>query len=458
MPALAAQKIVIVGHLVESSPDRVLSSLSKALAETVDDSALGDVRKLVETEVTERQFRNAVMEPLTPMFVGGGSDTRKLTFPLAALVLIWRGLRRVAGAELAEIRELAKADPPHPGLSARYDQMVATVASGLQARSDPDFAAAAELCDQARPDGAKTLLACMSIAAVVRRAVAKLPIWISHPGSGSSAPARLAYNDAMVVSASAGQNYFEMIAAQLDQRWMVLRIISAVMEKPTEHYLSDSKLAGFAEAVMDEVDEALTMIATFDPEAGPEVGHATAIRAELAVRQLMEIETNVALNRDRGWGRRVHKQRRNLASVVEARLRDADVAAMTSLPMHEINQHGVRRTAPRLSCEPDAACVRRAETLLSFSAGLRSAVNYGGFSAARGALVEKLSAVLDLYVEEAVQQIRLGQADETAFAGAFLDVAARFSHLVAGEKAGELVRRRAQAARHQEPQIAVNAE
>jgi hypothetical protein len=458
MPALAAQKIAIVGRLVETSPDRVLSSLSRALAETVDDSALGDVRKLVEVEVAERQFRNAVMGPVTPMFSGNGTESRRLTFPVAAFGLIWRGLRSVAGDVLAETRQMAEAETPHPGLSARYDRLVQTAASELRTRTSPDFAAAAELCDQARPDGASALLACMDIAPVVRRAAAKLPIWLAHPGGESAAPARLAYNDAVEISEGAGQPYFEMIAAQLDQRWMVLRIISAVMEKPTERYLGDSELAGFAEAVMDEVDEAITLITNFDPALGPEAGHALALRAELAVRQLMEVETNVALNRERGWGRRVRKQRLGLASAVEARLRDADVAVVAVLPMHEITQHGVRRTTPRLSVEPDHVAVRRAETLLSFSAGLRSAVNYGGFSAARGALVDKLSSILDLYVDEAVQQIRLDQTVETAFAGAFLEVAARFSDLVAGEKAGELVRRRAQAARHHEPQIAASAE
>ena len=461
MPALAARKIAIVGHLVESSPDRVLSSLSRALAETVDDSALGDVRKLVEAEVAERQFRNAVMEPLAPMFAGGGNDPRKLTFPLAAFALIWRGLRSVAGVELDETRQMADADPPHPGVSARYDRLVETAASGLRARANPDFAAAAELCDQARPDGAKELLACMDIAAVVRRATVRLPMWIAHPGSDSKLPARLAYNDAVAVSESAGLSYFQMIAAQLDQRWMVLRIISAVMEKPTERYLVDSGLAGFAEVVLDEVDQALTGVGAIDPEAGPEAGYAAALRAELAVRQIVELETNVALNRDRGWGRRVRRQRLGLASAVEARLREADVAVIAALPMHEIKQYGVRRTAPRLSSMPDVACVRRAETLLTFSAGLRSAVNYGGFSAARGALVEKLSAVLELYVDETVQQIRLDQtheSDETICAEAFLEVAARFSDLVVGEKAGELVRRRAQVARYHESQIVLIAD
>jgi hypothetical protein len=458
MQALAAQKIAIVGRLVETSPDSVLSNLSRALAETVDNSALGDVRKLVEAEVVERQFRNAVMEPLTPMFVGVGNDSRKLTFPLAALPLIWRGLRSVAGVELDDIRRIADADPPHPGLSARYDRLVETAASELRARINPEFAAAADLCDQARPDGATELLACMHIAGVVRRAALLLPTWITHPGSESRLSARPAYNDALAVSESAGPYYFQMISAQLEQCWMVLRIISAVIEKPTERYLDVAELAGFAEALMEEVDEALTLIATFDPEAGPGAGNAAAVRAELAVRQIMEMETNVALNRDRGWGRRIQKQRRKLASAVEARLREADLAVMAALPMHEINQHGIRRTAPRLSCEPDAACVRRAETLLSFSAGLRSAVNHGGFLAAWGALVEKLSTGLDLYVDETVRQIRLDQTGETACSEAFLDVAARFSHLVAGQKAGELVRRRAQAARHHEPQIAVNAD
>ena len=44
-----------------------------------------------------------------------------------------------------------------------------------------------------------------------------------------------------------------MLAAQMAHPWMVLRIISAVMDKPSERYLRDSELGGFAERVTDNV-------------------------------------------------------------------------------------------------------------------------------------------------------------------------------------------------------------
>lgn len=457
MPALAAQKIAIVGRLVETSPDRVLSNLRRALAETVDDSALGDVRRLVEAEVSERQFRNAVMAPVAPMFAVSGRVRPGLTFPPQALGLIWRGLKTAAGSTVADIRKASEEEPPRQGLAGRYDGLVEAAANGLRSRSNADFVEAADLCDRSRPDGTASLVACLDIAPVVRRAIARLPVWLAHPGD-SSAPARLAYNDAVAVNDAAGPAYFEMIAAQLDQDWMVLRIIAAVMDKPSERYLADTDLGGFTEAVMAEVDDAVSLIDTFDAHAGTEGGHEVAQRAELAVRQIMEIENSVALNRQRGWGRRVHKQRLALASAVEGRLREADLAVTVALPLHETLQNGLRRLVPCLSMAPVAANVSRADTLLAFSAGLRSAVNYGGFSAARGALIEKLGVALDLYVDEAVQQIRSDPAREMVYAGDFLEIAARFSALVLGDQAGDLVRRRAQAALHPQPQIAAYAE
>ena len=452
MSALSERKIAIVRTLVESAPDRVVGSLRQALAETVDTGALGGVKRLVEVEVHERTLRNTVLQPVAPMCVGAGHDPHRLTFPSRTLALLWRGLRAADDDELISVvRNLVEDNAAAHAVVAAEDKLTALTAAGLRRREQPDFRAAAELCDQARPGGADLLAACLDIAPVVRRSTQRLPEWLAHPGGETSAGARLAYRDACAVDDDAGPRFFEMLSAQMAHPWMVLRVISAVMDKPTERYLADSEMAGFGESLLSDIDEALASIGRLQPDAGPPAGRSAAKLAELVVQQITEIETCVNLEREHGWGHRVHSQRAGLAGVVEGRLREAEKATMDALPVQSARNHRVRRPSPRLAVPPEDRLVTRAITLLSFSDELRTTANYGGFSSARNKMVERLGEYIDHYVDEVVDLIRTDEVEEVQIAAAYLEHAAVFSQLIRGDKAGEIVRRRAHAVLHAEP-------
>ncbi len=446
MAALSERKMAIVRTLVGTAPDRIVGSLHAALAETAYDSALGGVRRLVEIEVSERTLRNAVLQPVAPMFVGGGDDGRALTFPSRALATLWRGLRAAHGGLIDRAKALVDEDAPAPVIMAAYDRLTGLAAAGLRARTAPHFLAAAEACDAGRKSGAEGLIGCLDIAPVVRRATQRLPEWIAHPGDDTAAAARLAYKDTVEVAGDAGPRFFDMLAAQLAVPWMVLRVICAVMDKPTERYLAESEMARFGAAVMEEIDASLAFIAGLQADSPVADGRSAAKRAALLLQQILEVETSVDLNKEHGWGKRVHQQRASLAAVVEGRFREAEKAVMEALPLHMPTHIRSRRQVPRLSLPPEDRAVGRVFTLLAFSDELRSTANYGGFSSARAKMVEKLTEFLTQYVEEVLEQIRHGEVEHPAIAQAFLAVAADFSHLVAGKKAGELVRRRAQAA------------
>ncbi len=448
MSALSERKIAIVRTLVESAPDRVVGSLRQALAETSDNSALGGVKRLVEVEVFDRHLRNSILQPIAVMCVGAGDDVHRLTFPGRVLGLIWRGVRNLEIDAIALVREAADNDTPVHRVNAAQDIVTGAAAQGLRERQSPEFRMAAEACDQARPGGAEQLAACLDIAPVVRRATARLPEWLAHPGGETSAAARLAYRDATTIAEDAGPRFFEMLAAQMAHRWMVMRIISAVMDKPTEGYLADSEMAAFGEGVLADIDVALGEIGGLTGDAGPAGGRVAAKQAELIVQQIMEIETCVDLNRDYGWGKRVHKQRMSLAGVVEARLRDAEKLALEALPMFAPRNQRVRRQLPKLDVGPDERLVSSALTLLSFSDELRSAANYGGFSAARNKMVENVGEYVDNYVGDTIDMIRAGDVEDPQIAAAFLEHAAHFNQLIRGDKAGDLVRRRAHTALH----------
>lgn len=449
MTALSERQIEIVRTLVETAPDKVVGSLRQALADTSSESALGGVRQLVEAEAADRALRNLALQPIAPMCVAAVQDSQALTFPSRTLNLLWRALRETHGHVVEQLRADVDDDSPPHNIIAASDQLVAAAAVGVRARDVSGFRAAAEACDAERPGGADELAACLDLAPIVRRATQRLPEWLAHAGGETTAGARLAYRDAVAIADDAGPRFFQMLAAQMPQPWMVLRVISAVMDKPTERYLADSELAGFGEDLMADIDRALGVIAALKADDGVPAARAAAQGVDLLVQQLMEMETSVDLQREHGWGLRVHKQRAGLASVVEGRLRDAEKAVREALPMNTPRQRA-RRPMPVLSDPPQDRLTARATTLLSFNEQLHATANYGGFSAARNKLMESLGEYVDQYVDETIDQIRTGEAENIENAEAYLGVAARLSQLLRGGKAGELVRRRAQSALHPE--------
>ena len=148
------------------------------------------------------------------------------------------------------------------------------------------------------------------------------------------------------------------------------------------------------------------------------------------------------LQRDQGWGLRVVKQRASLANVVEGRLREAEKVSLEALPMLSARQPRGRRPMPHLGAPPEPRLVGRAMALLSFCEEIRTTANYGGFASARTKMVEKLSSYIDQYVEDVLDMLRSGEADDPEIGTAYLHLA-DLKQLLMGGKAGDLIRRRA---------------
>jgi hypothetical protein len=455
MAGLTEHKIQILQALVEASPDKVVGGLQSALSEAQGDAGLAEVRRLVDLEAEDRRLRNGVLQPVAALFAGDGRSDEKLTFPARALALIWRGLKSESPVEVAKAAALLADFRPGESSTEVLDELVARAAELLRARGQRDFAGAAQLCDEARPGGADLLCACMDLAPICRRATQKLGEWITRTSDANTAAARLAYKDAVAVADDAGVRLFEMLAAQLAQPWMVLRIISAVMDRPTEKYLAESELAPFALRLMDEVDAGLQGVARLDVDAGPTAGSAAARTLELLVHQISELESCIETAREQPWGARIARQKRTLATAVEDRLRAAEKAVGAALPTVPTRIFRMIKNLPNLSGAPDEKTIVRARTLLTFAQECRNSASHGGFASARAKLLETLGEILDQYVEEVLDHMRSGEVENPEVALAYLAVAADFNVLIRDDKAGEVVRRRAAAAAHaQEPPAA----
>ncbi|MEO8113564.1 MAG: hypothetical protein ABI655_04215 [Phenylobacterium sp.] len=443
MAALSESKVEIVRALVTAAPDKVVAALQAALEGTGDDSPLAVVRRLVTAETADRELRNVILQPIAPMCVGDGRAPHMLVFPARVLPCLWRGLKLIAPDELKEAALELYDFRPGESSTEPFDRPLRMLIEGMRIGEPEPFAEAAQLCEQARPGASAQLLRCLELGPVARRAIIRLPEWTAHFLKDEIvAAARIVYRDAVAIADDAGPCFFDMLAAQLPHPWMVLRIISAVMDKPNERYLADSELGSFGERVMSGIDETIAAIIRIDVEGGPPVALAMAKRVELITLQTAELEKTIELDREHGWGHRIVKQKLALASAVEGRMREADRFVGLSLPTLPEQVKRAHRNVPRLTLPPDPKAMKRAITLLSFARDVRSSADFGGFAAIRTKLLEKTGEMLGRYLDELVDLMKTADAEEMENARAFLKVVAQFAAIVLVDKDADQMRRR----------------
>jgi len=440
---ITESKAEMVKGLIERAPDAAIRNLLAALsADRGHDDGLTRVQHMVEAEAGDRNARNLVFAPVAPLCAAPGPFSG-LSFPPRTLALIWRALKEQAPAEVASAKALAYSwrAEASPDL---LDQLCAKAADGLRS-AEGTWAAAAAAADQG--GGRDALIACLDIGPITRRALDQMPEWLGRMTSEKAAKLRLAYRDAVAVVEDAGPRFFEMLAAHLAEPWLILRVISGVMDRPNEAYVAGSELAGFGERVLADIDRQLAAVSAFRPTAGRQAAHLAAAAAHTVTIEAAELEQSIQLSPEGVWGRRLAKQKLALAVAVETQLRAADDIVAAALPLQTL-RIGPRtiRGAPRLTHPPDTAAAERALTLLTFMTEVRSSAANGGFASARAKTLEVLEHRLDTYVEKVLEEIRADDGVDPNRARAFLEIAAELCGLARDEKAAQIVRRRAAAA------------
>lgn len=448
MADLSPQKIALLKSIVSASPDDLVRGLEQALCSDHATGPLATVSALIEAEATDRAVRFTVLAPVATLF-GPAVDDGRPRFPRGALSAIWQGLRSQAPdlmREAASACHYLEVDDASPEV---FDQLCLLAADGIAAREAPEFAAAAAACDAERPGGAAELEFCLRLSPIARPAILRLGEWIQRMTDERRATARLAYRDATALGEGGGPIFFEMLAGHLKPPALVLRVISAVMDRPGERYLAGSELARFGERVLVEAEAQLTVLRAARPGAGVEIGREAAAAVQKAIESIGELEQAVQLAKDGPWGQRLSKLKQAVAGVVETHLRDIDEASQHALPTEKLRYSAkLTRTAPKLVDPPNDQAVQLAMGLLAFADAIRPFATDGGFGSVRSKVLDNLGKRIDQYVEDMLEQLRLGDIEEGLEDRArdFLHVAADMLALARDEQSGSIVRRRAAAA------------
>lgn len=441
MAGIAAKKLLMVRKLVETAPDAALRSLELALSGPAGgQGALAAVRGLVEDETAARYVRNSVLAPIVPLC--GRRDDEQTAFSPRVLSMLWSALKAEVPRKVEEAAARCNPWDLEQGPPAVFDELCKVAARGLRAQTAPGFTALDSICD------IDELASCLELSVIVRAALPKLSEWISKMSEERASSARLAYKDACAVRPDAGPLLFDMLAAHLPDDWRILRVISAVMDRPSDKFWAASEVGVFGERVLADIESNIDLIQRFDLDKGEAEGRRAAVAAQRASQQITEFEQSVNLAKDGPWGRRIIKHKQAVAQVVEARMNAAEKELLAALPLRPISILGGKngKGVPQLVAAPDERLARRVATVLVFIADIRSCAAQSGYGASRTKVLEKLNSRLDQYIEDVLHVVRTGEGGDQGLARLYLDLAAGYIAHSRDEKTAEIVRRRAAAA------------
>jgi hypothetical protein len=444
MSGLSDRKIEIVRMLMASSPDSVVGGLHSALAGS-HDSAFSEVRNLVANEIMDRRFRDTVFAPVLRMFDDPARVKDRLVFPRTALPLIWRALKEDAPDQVSMVERLLEGATAETR-AGPLNGLLRRVMDGIRSTEGNIYSSAAANLNQSNPKLAEAFCNCLALAPLVRDTTFRLADWVARPNEERAAALRVTYRDATTISEDNGPLLFEMLAASLEEPWMIIRLISLVMDRPSQRFLGDSELSTFPTRVMDMIDLHLNEITRFDHTRTPDEARDAAGLVKLAARQISELEAGIEFTRDSGWGARVQKQKQSLAAAVEGRMRKTEALIGAALPYHTVRGAHASRKVPRMTVPPKAEDINNARTLLTFMEATRSSANIGGFASARTKIAEAVAEVLDRYAEDGLGLMRDHEVEDFDLAVAHLTYAAEFLELAREAVSADLVRRRIVAA------------
>ncbi len=180
--------------------------------------------------------------------------------------MLWAALKDQAPGQVEEAEARCNPWDLEEGPPEVFNDLCKVAAKGLRAQAEPVFQALDAVCD------IDELASCLELSHIVRTALPRLSEWVSKMSEERASAARLAYKDACAIRPDAGPLLFEMLAAHLPDDWRILRVISAVMDRPGDKFWASSEVSVFGERVLADIEKNIAFIETFDPAKGEAEG------------------------------------------------------------------------------------------------------------------------------------------------------------------------------------------
>jgi hypothetical protein len=396
MSLIADKRLVLLKGLIKTLPQASLRSLELALGLTKD-AALIEVRELISVELEFRYAKEAVFAPYIPLFETRQDGLNAVEFPGWLLDNLWRALEGHE-PELYQQSRFAlrglRAEDPTPVVFFRLVTSAAAICRehpGDVLPKSPARGDAEEVAEFAHY---------LDLHRIVRTVLAKLPDFLGRIDAEKAAALRLMFKDACAISEEGGTRFMEVIFSNLEDGAQIIKFIATVSDRPNDRFLAESELADFGERILEHIEEGLADLKKIMGEKSTAGVNDAGVRVAQSVGQLQSFSHYIELTRDGPWGKRVADAHKQIAGLVESRLKGAERVFEDVLIMKSERVYGrVKRDVPKMDALPKPDVIDRAHNCAVFVREVRSTANAGGFATLHTKTMQTLEGQLDTYFE-----------------------------------------------------------
>lgn len=445
MAELSVAQRAILGQMLERVPDRVLKTLSEAVAQMPGERAAA-LSIMLADETIDRRRRAIVFAPLLPLFQRRPDGVESLTFPAGVLPRLWKAASSKE-PELLLILDDYRPIEDNPKMRVAADRICLAAAAAIRDRPDVVWPAG-DGDEAARQEGLEELARCFDLAAMARRGLLNLPDLILRPTGDQLAELRLLIRDCAEVTPDGGPRMLEIMFGHLGDASLILRlVVHSSKAAAKEGLLSESEMAVFVNRLLAEVEARVTRIASNRPGAKADPG--PGVRADIAwcAETLGELDVTLPLDPDGVWGRQAREVRERINKALTGSLRSLDKAMAKLMPTRSVRTAGrMTREAPDLEAEaPALEHVQAVVVLLTLLGAIRSAAQVFGCEALRLQLVQSVTEKITAYVDQVMEAVNAGEAPDQRRSLALVETLAKCLLLIEATEAARTVRRRAAA-------------
>lgn len=445
MAELSVAHRAVLAQMLERVPDKTLKTLSAAVTQMPGDKARALGLMLAE-ETTDRRRRAVAFAPILPMFRPRPDGVPALVFPSAVLPRLWKA------ASSREPQLLPLLDDHRPGDDDPRPMAVANricIAAAAAVRDQPEvvWPPAGFDADQ-RDQGLEELALCFDLATLARRALVALPAWISRPTEDQLAELRLLIRDSAEVTRDGGPRMVEILFAHLGDAALILRLVANSSKASTkEGLLSECEMAGFVNRLIGEVEARVLRIAAFKPGSTAVTGAGLKADIDWCADTLAELDITLKLDPEGAWGKQAREARERINRTLSATLKSVDRALDKLMPTRKAQTAGrMTRQVPDLDVVVSGEVVQGAVILLTLVGAIRSAAQIFGCESLRYQLVQSVIERITAYVDQVIEAVNAGEANDERRALALVEVLAKCLLLIEAQEPARTARRRAAAA------------
>ncbi len=446
MAELSVAQRAVLAQMLERVPDRVLKTLSGAVAQMPGERAAA-LSVMLADETIDRRRRAIAFAPLLPMFQRRPDGVDAVNFPSGVLPRLWKAASSKE-PELLLVLDDYRPIEDNPKMRAVADRICIAAAGAV--RDQPDIVWPSNGGDEAeRLKGLEELALCFDLAAMARRGLLNLPDLILRPTGDQLAELRLLIRDCAEITADGGPRMLEIFFAHLGDASLILRlVVHSSNAAAKEGFLSESEMASFVNRLIAEVERRVTRIASHKPGAKADPG--PGVRADIAwcAETLGELDLTLKLDPEGAWGKQAREARDRINATLSKTLRSLDKALDKLMPSHAVKTTGrMTRQVPDLEA-PAAPLedVQAVIVLLTLLGAIRTAAQVFGCEALRGQLVQSVTERVSLYVDQVIEALNAGDAPDQRKSLAQIETLAKCLLLIEATDAARTIRRRAAAA------------